>query len=404
MNPDKLFHIFEKSPVLPTPEEEALKRPERLAYLEAQILELFPGADLEGLREEIRESLDTPQFGIYHKEGMLMDSHVIRILKNIADIKAGKFSLELPPEIKEILQSTVTEHFLDFCRYAFLHDLAKKDCLTLKYPARNEELSWEEYCRRFPEATRTDPSALAAALQAQEIISVGYYQTGNKRKHGASAVKNLSARFSGQFPEILLTAINKHEVAFEFKVDKTLPLNAYTEHFSKLSAEQIAWVLVASYIDTTASLRENGQPDLTNFQVMLDTMHNYQVIQLVEAAIFPGGQEVPGLERKKVENFLINLRAQRVRLTDDVGALLAQAKVECLPSKYDRENLRAALSTIEGLALEEINLFCQAILSDGLLDNRLFGKTKREILKRVGKELGRDLEDKINFAFLQAEQ
>lgn len=77
--------------------EEAASREARLERLRGQIERLFPlESTPETVRSAIEDSLDVPQWGKYHNEGIYMDTHLDRILEVIDEMRAGEFPEEIP--------------------------------------------------------------------------------------------------------------------------------------------------------------------------------------------------------------------------------------------------------------------------------------------------------------------
>ena len=93
--------------------------------------------------------------------------------------------------------------------------------------------------------------------------------------HGIKGSKSLEGT---DIPPEILIAISKHEVAYTFSKINT---SIYEEHFVKpgYSDEQQKLILVASYVDTVASLRTDGKPDLTNFNFLIKSRENYLLIK-----------------------------------------------------------------------------------------------------------------------------
>lgn len=118
--------------------------------------------------------------------------------------------------------------------YTFLHDISKADCLLLKYTdGQKKEVTWEEWQSGLPPEAKTDPRAMKEYCDRQNIESISCYHKDAKHgESGAEKLKPLQEKLA--VPPKLLTAIEKHEVAYQFsKVDT----KAYEKHLGSLSEE-----------------------------------------------------------------------------------------------------------------------------------------------------------------------
>lgn len=100
--------VYRGVPVSPERTVEENERPERIKRLGVLIELLFPGEGEQhaALRQKIKTSLDVPQWGAYHNEGMYMDAHLDLILRNLEALKKERFPLEMadiPDEIKQTM-------------------------------------------------------------------------------------------------------------------------------------------------------------------------------------------------------------------------------------------------------------------------------------------------------------
>lgn len=93
----------------------------------------------ENLKDDIRQSLETPQYGPYHNEGPTLAAHIGKILETVNQIHQTKFdfrSLGLPPgqegSISRLVTQTVQENNANMQLYAYLHDLKKPDCMNIE--------------------------------------------------------------------------------------------------------------------------------------------------------------------------------------------------------------------------------------------------------------------------------
>jgi hypothetical protein len=230
------------------------------------------------LSDQIRGSLETPQMGEHHNEGSKMESHISLILETLNAIKNGKFheSIGEDKKTQEAIRDTVVgpdgavkPEVID---YAFLHDIAKPDCLTLKLEGEKKgvEITMEQW-KKIEEAGQP------YQMDGKIIKSISYFHQseGSAGQHGNKGVKMLEGKNIA--PEII-AAIGKHEVAYQFAKINTA---TYEEHFVKpgFTNEQQDFILTAAYTDTMAALSADGKPDLTNFGNLVRSRSNYQLIK-----------------------------------------------------------------------------------------------------------------------------
>jgi hypothetical protein len=296
------------------------------------------------LEAAFRRSLESPQIGEYHNEGEKMDSHLALIISTLNDIKSGNFPGEVEPATQAILREAalindakkgVQKVNPDMIDYTFMHDISKPDSLTVKAVGEKAgiEITWEQWQgieKQGKPYKVTKPDG-----QAAEIASISYYHPseGEKGQHGNKGAKSLQE--TPNISPIILTAIDKHEVAYQFgKINAA----TYEEHFVTpgYTDEQQKWIVTASYIDTMASLRTDGRPDLKNFTNLVRSRDNYLLIQSV-------------LNTKAVirDNDLQALKKQdRVLSRADIEKTIVKEK------KYNFNMLRTEL----GLAVEQKQL------------------------------------------------
>lgn len=360
-----------------------------LERLARQVEELFPGEALADLRKDIIErSFNVPQFGPYHTEGMFMSAHLGKILSNIEDVKAGKMPEAIPADAAAMIRETVASHEEDLKRYAFLHDIAKADCLTVTYEdGSKNEVSWDEWQEMAGDAD--DPEALDAFCREQQMSGISYYQQEAERKHGKAGAEALRSHGEAlDVPPLLLTAVDKHEVAYSFapvesKKKTVLPLKAYAKHFGDLSDEEMKWVLTASYLDTMASVREGGSPDASNFVTMLDTIYNARAIQHIEAVLMDGEKPAAGLDPRKVRDELQALRDAPSRFPQSKEELLEMMREKCKVDAYDSGLMQKKLQVLvdgDQITAEQMEAILDAVdPSTGQLDNRKMGPIRGQL-------------------------
>ena len=268
---------------------EAQLRLERYELALKQAIEKYPA-----LAEDIQRSLQTPQLGSHHNEGPRMNAHIELIIGTLYEICRGKFADELPAEIRDLItQVAVVEdpknasnkipnpELLD---YAFLHDIAKPVCLSVRVSGRADtiEISWEQWleieAKGEPYRVTVGASSDEESESEQIIESISYYHESQKDqgKHGnvgAEMVVKSGAKVS---PEIL-QAMRLHEVAYEFK---RIQGRTYEEHFVEpgFSEKQQNLIIAVSYIDLMASLGADKKPDLSSLIYLAQSRANTQLI------------------------------------------------------------------------------------------------------------------------------
>ncbi|MFA5954569.1 MAG: hypothetical protein WC817_03490 [Patescibacteria group bacterium] len=228
--------------------------------------------------EKIQQSLEVPQRGAYHREGETMKSHLELVLRTLNDVAQGTFHSTLAPyetlreEMRRVVVTPEGSVSPDMVDYVFLHDIAKMDCLQLKLEGdkNGREVSWEEW-QRIAKAGKP------FMCDGKAVISIAYFHPSEKSmgQHGNKAAYMLDGQ---GFSSTMLRAIAKHEVAYQFG---KVSAKTYEEHFLKegFSESEQLYALVASYIDTMGSIREDGNPDLGNFTNLVVSRANLAQLQ-----------------------------------------------------------------------------------------------------------------------------
>jgi len=255
------------------------------------------------LSDKIKNSLETPQLGEHHNEGPKMDSHLSLILKILESIKDWQFHESLQDRnLQDAMRDVAVKQDKDnpeklsinpaLVDYTFFHDIAKPDSLTLKIADEKKgvEITWEQW-------QKIEAGGAPYQFERKPITSISYFHSseGAAGQHGNKAAEILKDK--GLPPEIII-AIGKHEVAYQFgKINAA----TYEEHFVKpgFTEDQQKFILVASYIDTMASLGPNGKPDLTNFANLVKSRNNFLLIeQYVERGIAFRENELTALKKQ----------------------------------------------------------------------------------------------------------
>jgi hypothetical protein len=354
-------------------------RSQRVEKFCVMVDELFPGEEQKEVRENIKRSFSVPQFGDYHNEGSFMDSHLDLILEQIEKVGNCEFSEELSAFTREALKRAVDRDPMSVRRYVFLHDIAKADCLTVKFGEEAKPVTWDEWQKLLSwsengrKAQTGDEDALKAFCEEQGITSISYFQETKdvSRKHGeigANALRTISG-----MDEVMLGAIAEHEVAYSFEEIK---VKTYEDHFGVMPHETRDFVLLASFVDTMASLRNDGKPDLTSFLALAGSHEKYDALVVLEQKLEGGS-----FDKQKFERAWATLRRSADPVTlEMIGEIEARLRKECKVTGYDVERLRQlseALVANETLTIQEQDRLLEIAQNEPQAIGRTFGAKMR---------------------------
>lgn len=326
----------------------------RVDRLSRKIAELFPGEESRELRENINRSLLVPQVGEFHNEGMFMDSHLDLILRNIESVDRGEFPEQISPAIREMLTRAVKRDTRSVEQYVFLHDIAKADCLTIKRGEEERAMSWKEWVEFLQEDSdgervlQGDEASFGRFIERHGITGVSYWQKTpeGSRHHGSVGADELrEAGFDRNGP--MLAAIEAHEVAYQFS---RINVKTYENYFGEMSPEARDFALLASYVDTMASVRLDGKPDLTNFLALAGSREKFEAAAVLAERL--GGA---ALDKQKFQRAWSALVGSPEPLTmETLSAVEERLKRECKIAGYDIEKLRLAIEPLitEGVLTE----------------------------------------------------
>lgn len=341
---------------------------ERYAKEKEAVLAKYPA-----LKEDLERSFKTPQLGTHHTEGPTMESHLSLIIEGFYKLSKGEVHGDIKDEeLQRLLVDTVRANPELFRDYAFLHDIAKPDCirLTLEQPVDGEkrvEISWEDWLE-IEKAGQ--PYTYKKDGQEVPITTIGYFhqskgKAGNHGNVGADLIeKKLGDR---KPPELILTAIRMHEIAFQ-QFDDNCDVDKYEEEYGSFSEEQLRFIFVASYIDFLGSENENGRPDFSPLINVLISKRNAELLRRFKnsGAKFPDNK-LNSLKKKK--GLLTVEELESVRLKE---------------KRFTREELDEKLGpTLDSLSLasdDRERLFAD-IIADPLQWGKNWGKT-------LGKNVG----------------
>jgi hypothetical protein len=271
--------------------QERESRPERLRKLQQLAEVLFTESPV--LVEHLTQSFEVPQYGVYHREGMYMDTHLALMISVLERMTKDGIDPALPPELQSILSQTIGEGLSsqerdrrkkELQKYVLLHDISKKDCLTVRDSVSGDfEPTWEEWLAMLPEDLRRepDPVALDAFFQSKGWTSISYYQQNKRRFHGAEGAKVI--REHGKETDLLAAAIEQHEVSFAFE---HISAELFAETLGGYTEEEQNWIIVASYLDLLSALQEGGKVDAAPILNMLASRENLRLIHEAQQEVF----------------------------------------------------------------------------------------------------------------------
>lgn len=301
--------------------------------------------------------LDVPQIGEYHNEGDTMYSHLLLIFKTLEDLLMGKFHSSVSnPALRQILSKLVDDNVSvnsDLIEYMFLHDLSKMDSLilTIEGEEQKHEISAEQWLQIS--------SQKPFIFNDKSVESIGYFHRSQGREgmHGYRAVKLLESLNLGISQEIL-SAIDKHEVAYQFG---KISARSYINHIvdAGFDSRQQDFILVASYIDTMGSLRSDLEPDLTNFLNLYFSRLNFETISRFQKLH-------PEVAENKINRFY---NSDKVVHFEDLSVLLPKVYS---PSQLTQ--LQILLEDCSKFSDAEINQIIEQVRVDESGLGRLLGK------------------------------
>lgn len=235
---------------------------------------------------EVERSLGTPQLGPYHNEGPFMIHHLMAIADVLQDVFQWQyFHQDVPSQVRYFIVSEASKHLDKLLLYVFLHDVDKPDCMTFVYKdGRKEPVTWSDWEKmlqnnrlgRFVYQGKLDSKssdrqqALEEFCGAIGLGSISYYQKRQEGKgkprvvtHGKSAARRLAKR--GDIPELVIKAIDTHEVAYQFDAKGGINLKLFRKLFGDWNKDEIAFMLLVNYSDMMGSLRIDMRPNIDGF-------------------------------------------------------------------------------------------------------------------------------------------
>jgi len=324
---------------------------------------------------DVERSLVVPQVGPYHQEGPFMDSHLVRVLATLEDIADGQIDERVPETVRSLMVKAVESVGLDTCRlYVLLHDADKATCLTLVFTDGSKRaITWGEWTAMF---TGTTGDELSSFCQESGIEQISYYQDqdGVKRTHGRVTAERLRGR--GDIPEIVVSAIEEHELAFTFGTRGGTNIPLIERMVEGKDDICVGFTFAVNYADQMGSYREDGRPDMGYFLLMTESFVAFRQLAELTARIV----KTDRLHKQKVEKVVADLRrstdAFRAETADQAySRIVGDAKLPEVTEAQVRTALEQAIA--EGLPREIIDTIVVEMTSSGKLSSE------------TGKALGR---------------
>lgn len=337
------------------------------------------------LLPDFEASLSTPQLGPHHNEGPFMDSHLEAMLRTLDDVSRFRFASGVPHEAAAVMDSVVMVHRNDAVLHILLHDIEKQSCLTLVFADGHEEE------RASLEGLPVESAEAWSAYCAEHgVVQVSYYHGDgeSKRSHGKAAAERLRAH--GGFSELLLRGIETHEIATVFGDRDGVNIPLFEENFGDLNAAEIAYVLLANYLDQMASLGADGQPDIGDFVWLAKTWLAWRDLEHLKRRL----AELDRLDQHKLSQILGKLRNDKDAFqaeSVDVAfeRILKEVKLPEVTADQVREALAPAMA--EGLPADIAEAIVAEMTSDGKVSSETgkrlgkFNKTVRPALAKLAK-------------------
>ncbi|MBI4433983.1 hypothetical protein HY632_04350 [Candidatus Uhrbacteria bacterium] len=247
----------------------------------------------------IRATLDTPQFGPYHNEGLRMDAHFGAILEAVEQIADGTFDVDalgLPLDrcdaAKELFTKVVRDHRTAIAIYVYLHDLKKPDCMNVELADGSARIFTMEEWRALVAGAHGDDAQVRAALRERGITKIGYRHDakltgGIERDHGPEGVQYLEAlgrehKDVADFLRertLILAGIANHEMHFQ-AFPHSASAKLYQEKIaSRFSEEEAHFILTVCFLDMAGSKSPDGSSEYVGLRNMLASRDAYRVIE-----------------------------------------------------------------------------------------------------------------------------
>ena len=361
----------------------------------------------EDLRGDVARSFLVPQRGDHHNEGGFMKSHLLLVLTTLEDMgrESGPRIDERVPAAFHLPLHVAAGLNMDVARkYVALHDLKKADCMTFVLEGGQKvAMSWADWQAvldghsRGGEVREGSEEALKAVLDDLKVESISYYQERSaegggkptKVMHGPEAADFLRAR--GDISELVVDAIDTHEVAFNF-VPGRVNIDLVERKFGEWDDLKVNFMVVVNLADQLGSHGLDGQPDIRPVLALIDSIDAFRAFRELQLSLQLAREGAPGHRKIRFDEQKLAGALARIRKSDtafpeirEFGGFVNAAGVafdalvkECELPTYDETILRIALDEL----VEEKKL--DASLVDEIIANLL---TDGQISKTVGGKL-----------------
>ena len=329
-------------------------RNRRVVRLRTLANDLFPGdreisPGLRELHEDIERSYLVPQIGDYHHEGALMDSHLELIARTIDQVVRGEFPESIPEFARKAMRSAVERDVTAVKKYVFLHDISKADCMTVKFGDDERPMTWPEWIKELesdPDGKKAllgDEAALRRFAKTKGITGISYVQQrgSTKVQHGDVGADRLRAGGVADDPT-MLAAIETHEAAFLFVSPEDgkagivrARSKAYRDKFAEFSKEARDFAMLASYVDTMASLREDGKPNLTAFLSLAISREKFETLPILQESLAGASLDTQKFQKR----WAATVDSPEPLSKDTLEAAKAEILEACKLASYDVEAL-----------------------------------------------------------------
>lgn len=294
------------------------------------------------LWSDFERSLGTPQLGPYHYEGPFMGSpgsHLELVLAALEAVGRGEFHPDVPEGVRPLMRKEAEEYAEIVPVYVLLHDIDKINCLTFVYTDGRKvpvpHADWERILAADPEgpAIRAlDGEALRRFCERHGIRQISYYQNtaGGFRTHGRVTARRLHMR--GDLHRMVVSAIETHEIAFQFQArgGLNLPLLAKAFGPGHLVLENLHFPLLVNYADQMGSLGTDGQPSIQPFVALARTFLSVPKFWEIERRVKDETEQLNGRALGRRETLFIALwKSQTLLETESADDSVRRIVADC---------------------------------------------------------------------------
>jgi len=309
----------------------------------------------------------------------------------LAELVRRVFRVPVAEAIKCLMEQAVVRYHDLAQQYFLLHDVAKKDCLTLQYTGGyKEEVTWAEWQTMLAArengrlAAGGDGEALAQFCEEARIERIQYFQKG--RKHGVVAAERL--RSHTDISPLVVRTIGTHDIAFTFGDRNGINLPLWFETFGDFTEDELGFMFLVNYADQVSSLGPDGQPDLRNFFWLAKTYLAAKQFLALKARL----EDTPGLDGSKVEGEINRLRQSKEAFQSETADQeYDRSTAACEVPTYDRDKLEAELKKLtdeEAIDSGTATEIFEAVLATGQIPSELgrrLGKANSRVRSAIGR-------------------